>query len=412
MWSVQEKDTASDTAEDIERGSVLRQATLIGLGCLGIISLMRRSRKRLRINGVLGLLVILFLLLAACSIAVSDNPFLTVKRVGVLAMLSLGALAVAERLTLHDVVLFAFWVGIISVGAGFACAVAVGTFKPLVPEYRFGAVMDKNHMAVYCGVLLISAVILAHRGRRTRISSFYLATAFVALVFLILTKSRGGIAGTGLGLAAYGCLVMSKWPRSSYLLTAAIFTTASFVCVLWLLTANQLAPNLVELTAMGRDLTDTAANVKTLTGRVPFWEEEIFPRIRERPLLGYGYDSFWSPKRLLALAHSPLRQTHNGYLDLALSLGVTGSMIYILIRIFGIMVYLRLWWRSGNIDYACATALLISFSFAIMLLNIQLETHLVTFVDMTLLAWAAFVSSAGWRGHFTLSYHKEVSPRK
>ena len=80
------------------------------------------------------------------------------------------------------------------------------------------------------------------------------------------------------------------------------------------------------LESLGRD--------PTLTGRTPMWAV-VIDMIRERSWLGYGYSAFWlgwRPPSAEALARIgwDTPNAHNGYLDLALQLGLVGVVIFAL----------------------------------------------------------------------------------
>lgn len=70
----------------------------------------------------------------------------------------------------------------------------------------------------------------------------------------------------------------------------------------------------------------------TLTGRTSLWQA-VWGKVLERPLLGYGYSGFWrgwagpSADVWLAIGWRP-PHAHNGYLEIALQLGVVGIVLY------------------------------------------------------------------------------------
>ena len=79
--------------------------------------------------------------------------------------------------------------------------------------------------------------------------------------------------------------------------------------------------------AIGRDM--------TLTGRITLWEEVLI-MIKKRPLLGYGFNAFWTGNTesiqeaiKWPTLHSRLGHSHNGYLDIWADLGLLGLLIYI-----------------------------------------------------------------------------------
>jgi exopolysaccharide production protein ExoQ len=83
------------------------------------------------------------------------------------------------------------------------------------------------------------------------------------------------------------------------------------------------------LTGLGRD--------HTLTGRTPMWGVAI-ARIMNQPLLGYGRGAFWLPQG--GYAHEAGAAVapgfvpphgHNGFIDLALDIGLIGLLIFVII---------------------------------------------------------------------------------
>lgn len=73
----------------------------------------------------------------------------------------------------------------------------------------------------------------------------------------------------------------------------------------------------------------------TLTGRTDFWPQ-IIEAMGTRPLLGYGYDSFWQPERGLDDPAANIETTtgykppnaHNGFIQLGVELGYVGLILF------------------------------------------------------------------------------------
>jgi len=81
------------------------------------------------------------------------------------------------------------------------------------------------------------------------------------------------------------------------------------------------------LTGLGRDA--------TLTGRTPIWGVMI-SRLIEKPFLGYGCGAFFAPKSPYAFEAGQALKTgwiapsgHNGFLDLALDVGLIGLVLFL-----------------------------------------------------------------------------------
>jgi hypothetical protein len=372
----------SEAVAKIESGSLSRQVALTALGAVGIAALLfRRSRDRIEPNGVLGYVGIFFLVVSSLSVIVSDDIMFTAKRVIVLLTLTLGALAAAKRMNLREIITFSLCAGIFSLGAGFLCELACGTFTPFDGSYRFTGVMDANFQATNCSMLLLAAVASAHAAKRQQTRLLYFAMAVISFAFLVLTKSRTGMIGSVVGLLTYGGLVS---PRKAVVCLLAV---VYFVCAAYLISAGDLGRFGNSMLTLGRtDIGDTGENLITMTGRTNNWQTEVFPNIKGHLMLGYGYDSFWTASRVAALSEYELGSTHNGYLHTLLGLGLVGMTTYVLIRVLGIVAYFRLFKGSGNSEYCLALALLVSFSLIITSIDVQLSPLLATFVDMVLLA--------------------------
>jgi O-antigen ligase len=70
----------------------------------------------------------------------------------------------------------------------------------------------------------------------------------------------------------------------------------------------------------------------SISGRGPIWEEAL-AAIKERPFFGYGYASFWLPDSIVTRYiwsrvkwNAP--SAHNGFLELALDIGIVGLTFY------------------------------------------------------------------------------------
>ncbi|MFL9451367.1 MULTISPECIES: O-antigen ligase family protein [Nostocales] len=72
----------------------------------------------------------------------------------------------------------------------------------------------------------------------------------------------------------------------------------------------------------------------TLTGRTPLWATAI-SRLMERPFFGYGRDAYWAPKSKFAVEAGKAisgwipPHAHNGFLDVALDIGLVGLSLFL-----------------------------------------------------------------------------------
>jgi O-antigen ligase len=115
-----------------------------------------------------------------------------------------------------------------------------------------------------------------------------------------------------------------------------------------LLTAYGVATNLDSVTSsLDKD--------PHLTGRTDLWGYAI-DSIKDKPLLGYGYQAFWTydsvPARRIreAINWDSAPHAHNGYLDLTLEIGLIGLIAYLaLLVIFAKRAYT--YFEDGPEDY-------------------------------------------------------------
>ncbi|MGL5793015.1 MAG: O-antigen ligase family protein [Waterburya sp.] len=82
----------------------------------------------------------------------------------------------------------------------------------------------------------------------------------------------------------------------------------------------------------------------TLTGRVPLWNLLIESKVVERLWLGYGYSGFWQPWQgtdnpaaiIIRLIGDWAVHAHNGFLDIILSVGLVGFLLFLFCLFYNI----------------------------------------------------------------------------
>jgi O-antigen ligase len=136
---------------------------------------------------------------------------------------------------------------------------------------------------------------------------------------LVPARSLGGAAALALAAAAVGLVAGLRRLAPRARLRAAILVGAGLAALVAL--ALTAAP--VLLPWLGRDI--------TLTRRTEIWALLVAP-IREHPWLGYGPAAFWgiapASHELARSLHFNPGSGHNGFLDLALELGVVGLVAF------------------------------------------------------------------------------------
>jgi O-antigen ligase len=146
------------------------------------------------------------------------------------------------------------------------------------------------------------------------------ATLITSCVLLVLAGSATAI------VAFVGCLAI--YPLSQIF---RMSKTRSFL--LWAAMLPILGLVVVALASNFGVIAKLAGRSSTLSDRIPLWTG-IIGAIGRKPWLGYGYDIFWVvwsgdlAKIVYVMKgwHPP--HAHNGYLDVVLSMGIVGFLIF------------------------------------------------------------------------------------
>jgi O-antigen ligase len=342
-----------EAAEQIEKGSLPRRVGLFSLGLFGLISLSRFKRNRFQINGFLGWLIIFFLLLAALSIIWGEDTLLTVRRVAILYLLVLGALAIAENHSIHAIVALTFFICFSTLLTSLLTELYFGDFQPFNETWRFGGLIHPVAQGQNCGLLIIAALAF-HRSSRRRMPVYITMTA-IALLFLALTKSRMPLACAVLGVGLYLRLTL---PKPKNLLFAIFIGSVIVGCLMYFLLGDEIVLFGKKIVSMGRG-EEAKSSMGTFTGRIPLWME-CMRFVTERPLLGYGYDAFLTPRNLITISNKigwVPSSPHSGYIATLLGLGFIGAGTLVLILMLSLKKSIAL--AKQTSDYAFFAAVLI-----------------------------------------------------
>jgi O-antigen ligase len=150
--------------------------------------------------------------------------------------------------------------------------------------------------------------------------------AGLAGVFLIFT---GGKTSSVLCLVIYGLASLVYVTRSLWL--KAVICIAPLVVMNLLTIGSVASPTLAAITrALPVD--------PTFTGRSDIWDFAL-TAVAERPILGHGYAAFWDDVKERETAKGAewsvtAAHSHNSYLDLAVTIGLPGLSLCVLVFVF------------------------------------------------------------------------------
>lgn len=344
-----------DSPDQYLEGSPVDRAVLSALLGLGLIVLIRRSRKvqtLLRANAP----IVLFFVYCGISVLWSDFADVAFKRwirslgdiVMVLVVLTdpERSTAVKRFLSRTAFILIPLSVLFVKYYPNLGRAYNRWTWTP----YYSGVTTNKNSLGMICllfGLASMWRFLAAYRrGGKHRTRHLIAHGALLGMVFWLfwiadsVTSLSCFILASGV-LVATHLRIFSRKPVLVHILVAAIVAISAAVLF------GGAGSGLVQNTT-GRDTT-------TLTGRTQIWTLAL--SMAGNPIIGTGYESFWLGKRLAKMweIDRNITQAHNGYLEMYLNLGWIGVALLAAILVTGyrhIFAVYRADAESGQIGLA------------------------------------------------------------
>jgi O-antigen ligase len=185
----------------------------------------------------------------------------------------------------------------------------------LAGDWR-GVFSHKNEASVAMVLFIFIGMFVA------RVRSFALGSLIVvsALVFLLFTQSKTAIAVLPITLILSGLINRIRRPA------VGITLGLSVVGVFIILSIGSLYWEQV------RDLLDMVLPDASFTGRTDIWQFAL-DHIAQRPITGYGFGAFWGTHEVVygmsgnSVWANSVAHAHNAYLNMALTIGIPGSVL-------------------------------------------------------------------------------------
>jgi exopolysaccharide production protein ExoQ len=317
----------TDMASAYLEGSPIDRALFIGLEVAALIIVISRGR---RVGTVLlqNWPICLFFLYAALSITWSDYPFVTLKHwikgIGDLMMM----LIVLTEQNVPEAIKRLF------TRLGFVLVPLSVLFIKYYPQLGrllnlswemepIGVATQKNGLGELCdflGLALLWRLRSAYNDREdpNRKRRLLALGAVLAMVIWLLWTCNSMTSICALSMASMIMFLSTRpafrrRPASVHFLIVALLSCT--VYALFFESSGSL------IAGLGRN--------PTLTGRTDIWHAAL--TVRNSPLVGAGYESFWLGTRLQemwkAIPGLRVNEAHNGYIEIVLTLGYIGAIL-------------------------------------------------------------------------------------
>lgn len=265
--------------------------------------------------------VLVLLALAGASVMWSIDPGRAARAFILLVAGGIFATYVARRFTMSEqLTLLASMLTLVMI-----CSLITVVFAPsygIEPGLHSGswrgAFTRKNTFGVHVALAFAVFLCWGYQQRQLKLIGYFMAGA--AFILSVLSRSATAVGTCAAIVVLFLLLRMAARGR----VRKATLLSAGLVLVMG--TAFVATHYWTEiLNLLGRDA--------TLSGRTFLWAL-LFARVLEHPWLGYGVQAFWLGKPQLyveiwdAVGWAP-PHAHNGFLDLALDLGVVGVVAFL-----------------------------------------------------------------------------------
>jgi exopolysaccharide production protein ExoQ len=314
--------------------NLVRRISFFLLAGLGMWFAFSSTRTPWKFNPWIALPMVGYVAWSCGSVLWSAEPGMAFKRVISLLCFYLCAFGIGRRFEMRELcwLIFVIMAGYFAIG--FAVEIALGTFRPWQSGHRFAGTLHPNSQAAHLTMMCLAAFTLA--ASETKRRKWLYIMVVLGLLFIALARSRTNLVGAVIALVAIAAL------RSSFktkLITVYLGVLAASTGLLVLMFAG-LDPltQLFEAAMLGRE-----DDVASLSGRGLIWPV-CWEFIDQRPWLGYGYGSFWTPARIeffLEEIQFSIFEAHNGYLELLLGTGIMGCVLFVTLMVTSLFSSIR-----------------------------------------------------------------------
>ena len=301
-------------------GNNFRRLAFLSCAAIGMISLLLGRGQRFRVNLPV-VFIGMYVLWTGASITWSIDRPATIRRYILMLCCVIGCFGFCRFLRVKDVVLACVILTIALLTLGVGAEMFYGKFVPHRGGYRFAGTVHPNIQAATLAMGCIAAFTMTRI--EPKLKSVFFGIFGVLFMFLVLTKCRSAT------LSVPVCIGM-MWVASQSTQKILLGTFLAFWClgtVIFLVQVTGFDPiaEFEEILLMGRK----EETGESLTGRLPLWED-LSNYISLKPIQGYGFGAFWTPRHINDIAGSQqwvISEAHSSYFDTTLQLGLVGCFL-------------------------------------------------------------------------------------
>jgi O-antigen ligase len=184
----------------------------------------------------------------------------------------------------------------------------------LAGDWR-GAFGHKNEAAVVMVLFVFIGIFVA----RVRSLGLGAIIVMLALPFLFFTHSKTAMSALPLALIVSVVMARAAKPANGVAVALSLLVALNLLSI----GSIYIAPIHAVVDAIMPDA--------TFTGRTDIWKFAI-DHVAQRPITGYGFATFWGTEQVVygmtgATWANTASHAHNGFVDLALTIGIPGSAL-------------------------------------------------------------------------------------
>ena len=377
--------SAKFTARSVSEGNIQRRIGFFLLGIIGIVLILNRQKNKIVMNSLLSWLLILFFIWCTFSIFWSIDYSLSLRRWTILLIFFISTLGLAIQYPIEKLPYFVFVITLTFLSFGVIVEFLLRSFHPLANGYRFAGTLHPNSQGTNCALLVLSSFYFIGIEKKKR--WYFLVALIFGLIFLTLTKSRTSFVSIIIAISFMVGLKKQKI-RKFFI----FFILVWIIYIIYMMNGDIVFREMWELVLLGRG---DSPLTYTLTGRIPIWEE-LFEYVKNRPLFGYGYNSFWTTKHIFELELAtgwPVTHSHSEYLEVLLGIGLVGTVLYLSIVIVSIYISLKRFKLRSIYVYSFCFAFLIFYMLRGILESGIMHETFEKFIFLWIVIQLTFISS-------------------